>query len=263
MIPETDFPIGSYLPGHSLLHRLDPRLKLVAVPLLVAATFAAISPGQLGGLSLVAGSAWMLAGLPPRMLARLAWALRWLLLFTLVVHLLFAPGHTLFGLSWLSMEGLQDGLFACWRLLLALLFAALLAATTLPAQLTAALAWLLRPLEYLRLPVAAAADLILLVLHFIPLMRVEALAVHAGLVAEAGGIPPTGYLARGRFVCRMLTPLLLRLVERADRLAAQLAAGEPVPGLELASPLAPCRAGSVALFGLITLLAALCYGRLA
>lgn len=263
MISETDLPIGSYLPGHSRLHRLDPRFKLVAVPLLVAATFAAVSPGQLGGLSLAAAGSWLLAGLPPRMMARLAWTLRWLLLFTLLVHLLFAPGHTLFGFSWLSSEGLQNGLFACWRLLLALIFAALLAATTLPAQLTAALAWLLRPLEYLRLPVAAGADLVLLVLHFIPVLRVEALAVHAGLVADAGGIPPVGYLARGRFVCRMLTPLLLRLVDRADRLARQLAAGESVPGLELAAPLSPCRPGSVVLFCFVTTLAALGYGGLA
>lgn len=263
MTSETDFPIGSYLPGNSLLHCLDPRLKLVAVPLLVAATFAAVSPGQLGGLSLMAAGAWILAELPPRRGARLAWTLRWLLLFTFVVHLLFAPGHTLFGLSWLSSEGLHSGLFACWRLLLALLFAALLAATTLPAQLTAALAWLLHPLEYLRLPVAAGADLVLLVLHFIPVLRVEALAVHAGLVADAGGIPPAGYLAHGRFVCRMLTPLLLRLVDRADRLARQLAAGKSVPELEPAAPLSPCRPMKVALFAVATALAALCYGGLA
>ena len=263
MTPAADFPIGNYLPGTSLLHQLDPRIKVVAVPVLVAATFAAASSLQLGGLSLAVTAAWLLAGLPPGLVSRLLWTLRWLLLFTLVVHLLFAPGHTLFGFSWVSREGLQSGLFACWRLLLALLFASLLAATTMPAHLTAALAWLLRPLERLGLPVTAGAEMVLLVLHFIPLLRVEALATHAELVAAAGGIPPAGYLARGRFVCRMLTPLLLRLVDRADGLARRLAAGETVPELQGAAPWSPCRPGTVGLFCFALALAALVYGRLA
>lgn len=263
MSPFASLPLGRYLPGDSPLHRLDPRVKVLAVPLLVMATFAATRPRQLAALSLAAGGAWLLAQLPAGGIPRLVWTLRWLLLFTLLVHLLFAPGHTLFGISWLSADGLVTGLLTCWRLLLALLCAALLAASTPPAALAAALSWLLRPLERVGLPVAAGAEMVLLVLYFIPRLRGEALDLYGGRVADEGGMPPSGYLRRGRFVCRMLLPLLLRLVDRADELARRLAAGEAVPELAAGAPLAPPRARSVALLTGALLIAAALYGRLA
>lgn len=253
---------GSYRPGVSVLHRLDPRLKGVLAPLLVAAVFAGHNTVQLGVMTLILSVAWWLGGEQLAALAGLPRTLRWLLLFTLLVHLLFAPGHTLFGLSWLSADGLASGLFACWRLLLALAVALLLAATTPPDALAAAFAWLLRPLERLGVPVAAGAEMLRMVLHFIPLLRDEALAAHAGLVAAEGGIPPRGYLARGRFVCRLVSPLLLRLVDRADGIAQRLARGETLPEWSGGTVLAPGRVMPILGFAVVTLLAAVFYGRL-
>jgi energy-coupling factor transport system permease protein len=263
MSPIATLPLGRYLPGTSSLHRLDPRVKVLAVPLLVVAIFAATSPQQLGALSLAACGGWLLGCLPATVIPRLVWTLRWLFLFTLLVHLLFTPGHTLFGVGWLSADGLVIGLMTCWRLFLALLFAAALAATTTPAALAGALAWLLHPLDRLGLPVAAATEMVLLVLYFIPLLRNEALDIYAERVAADGGIPPVGYLPRGRFVCRLLLPLLLRLVDRGDELARRLAAGEAVPELAATDPLGPPRAGRVVLLVATLLVAVVVYGRLA
>ena len=263
MTPFATLPLGRYRPGTSPLHRLDPRVKVLAVPLLVVATFAATTPRQLGALSLAAVGGWLLGRLPRAVIPRLVWTLRWLFLFTILVHLLFAPGHTLFGVDWLSADGMVTGLLTCWRLLLALLFAAVLAATTTPAALAGAFSWLLHPLERLGLPVSAGSEMVLLVLYFIPLLRSEALEVYAERVAADGGIPPSGYLPRGRFVCRLLLPLLLRLVDRADGLARSLAAGEEVPELAAVEALAPPRAVLVALLVGALLVAILLYRGLA
>lgn len=248
---------GRFVPGTSWLHRADPRLKLLAVPALVTATFAASGTGQLLLLSALTLVAWGTARLPAAGAWKTLRLLRWLLLFTLLLHTLFSPGHTLFGTTWLSADGLFTGLRACWRIVLALLLALLLASTTSPAALAGALARLLEPLERWRVPVGEGAELVVLVFHFIPVFRHEALDLYRE--QERGRVQAArGLLERARVAGRMLRPLLLRLVDRADDLARQLAAG--LRPAELAAPVlpGPLARGQLGLFCcgvLVTLLA--------
>jgi len=245
-----DITLGRFVPGDSLLHRLDPRIKLFGLPLLVIAAFAAPAAGQRLALALLAAGLILLGGGHWRFFGRGLWLLRWLFLFTLLLHLLLSPGRTLLGSAWLSLDGLLRGLQVCEQLALAVLFSSLLTLTTSPPQLAAAVAAVLRPLGRLGFPARESAMLLLLVLHFIPLLREEALAeLGAGGAAAADarrpGLLARGrVLARGRAVGRMLAPLLLRLVERADRLAHAAASGEeviaeppPLPPLRRAGPL--------------------------
>jgi energy-coupling factor transport system permease protein len=263
MTPLTHLQLGLFLPGNSPLHRCDPRLKLLAVPALVAATFAAGKVGQLFVLTLVALGAWLLSRLPWATWGRTGRTLRWLFLFTLVVHTLFSPGRTLFGQSWLSADGLLTGLLTCWRLALALGFVALLSATTPPAGLAGALAALLRPLEKLRVPVRDWAEILMLVLHFIPVFREEAQVLQGQPHAPAAGGKTPTLLDRAAHVRRLLVPLLLRLVERADRLAWQLAAGAGPAELTELSPGPPLRPAVLIFFLAGALLLAVVYRGLA
>ncbi len=259
MNPLDGLSIGLYHPGVSPLHRCDARLKLVAVPALVVATFSAGNIWQLFLLTGVALGAWVAGNLPLARGWRAGRALRWLLFFTLVVHTLLSPGRTLFGQSWLSADGLLTGLLTCWRLGLALIFAVVLSATTSPAGLAAALATLLRPLEKFRVPVRAGADSLLLVLHFIPVFREEALALRSQFPLPGATEKAPSLLERSRRVRQLVVPLLLRLVERADRLAWQLAAGQrPAELGALAAP-PPLRPAVLALFLGAALLLAVAY----
>jgi energy-coupling factor transport system permease protein len=197
---------------------------------------------------MVALAGWGSGRLPLSALWQSARTLRWLFLFTLIVHVLFTPGHTLFGRTWLSADGLLIGTMACWRILLALIFAVLLSASTAPPSVAGALGRLFGPLERWRVPVRQSVEMILMVLHFIPLFREEALVVHAELLEERAGAPPVGILQRGRFAGAMIRPLLLRLVQRADDLARRLAAGEALEDLEAAAPTESLSALQVAAF---------------
>lgn len=233
----NDLTLGRYERGDSPLHRLDPRVKLCGLPLLVVAAFAGGSPLRLAVLALLAAGLVSLSGVGWRVWWRGVWVLRWLFLFTLLLHLLFSPGRTLWGVAWLSLDGLLLGGEVCARLALAVLFSSLLTLTTPPGEVARSFAALLSPLGRLGLPVRDVAMQLLLVLHFVPVLREEALAVLERFRAE-GADPGRGPLvARGRVVGRMLAPLLLRLVDRADALARALAAGEDPVGLSV--PLAP------------------------
>ncbi|HEY7745954.1 MAG TPA: energy-coupling factor transporter transmembrane protein EcfT [Desulfuromonadales bacterium] len=224
----NDITLGRFVPGNSFLHRLDPRLKLAGLPILVIAAFAAHTGEQRLALALLAGALILLAGGHWRFFLRGLWALRWLFLCTVLLHLLFSPGRTLFGNVWLSLDGLFRGLLVCEQLALAVLFSSLLTLSTSPSELAAAISSLLWPFGRFGMPVRELSLLLLLSLHFIPILREEALAQLAASRATRENPARDRLLERGQAVGRMLAPLLLRLVDRADGLALAVAAGKPV-----------------------------------
>lgn len=234
-----DLTLGRFVQGDSFLHRLDPRLKLAVLPLLVIAAFAARTVEQRVALSLLSVTLILLAGGHWRFFLRGLWTLRWLFLCTVLLHLFFSPGRTLFGSLWLSLDGLLRGLQVCEQLALAILFSSLLTLSTSPAELAAAVSALLLPLGRFGIPTRQLSLLLLLVLHFIPILREEGLAQLAA--SRASGTNPVRgrLLERGQAVGRMVAPLILRLIDRADRLAMAVAAGEPV--VEELPPLPPFR----------------------
>lgn len=243
-----DLTLGGHLAGDSFLHRLDPRLKLGGFPLLVIAAFSG------GGLRLAVLGLFALLLLPLGRIPRHRWwrgirALRWLLLFTILIHLFLSPGRTLLGQPWLSRDGLEHGLLVAGQLALAVTFSSLLTLTTAPREIAAALAALLAPLHRLRVPVREMVLLFLLVLRFIPILREEA-AAELAFARGAGRDPGQGSLPeRARALGQMMAPLLVRVIDRADGLAHAAAAGEDVWGEEDLPRLQPRRADGLALAG--------------
>jgi energy-coupling factor transport system permease protein len=200
------------------LHRADPRLKL-----LVCATLAILAFAAGNWLRLAVAAALLIplaaaARLGPAWVVRTLWPLRWLLLFTLLLHLLLSPGYTLFGMTWLSRDGLLRGLLICSQLGVAALAAALLTFTTTAERTAEACGWLLSPLARLGCPVRHWQELMALVLRFFPLLQ--------------GELRDTAVAGRGGWSLRVnaweerLLPLFDRLVARADALARRVAAGE-------------------------------------
>jgi energy-coupling factor transport system permease protein len=214
---------GAYRPGNSFLHRVDPRVKLVLIVGIIACLFSTVEPQRLILIALL----WFVvaAGTTTQCLADVRWiikVLRWLLLFTLLLHLFFTPGRTLFGTSWLSYDGLVRGLMIDSQLLLAVLFSLLLAWTTRPESLAAGLTVLLAPLQRFKVPVKEAGGMLLLVLHFFPLIQSEIVAVKAEQKKNEGA------LAGFRGWLHHLEPLLHRLLDRVDQLAHEIVAGSDI-----------------------------------
>ena len=215
------FSAGIYREGDSLLHRFDPRLKLLLMFGLVACVFSATSFERLLLIFLIwiVAASCCKAGLSDSL--NILKMMRWLLLFALLLHLCLTPGRTLFGTRWLSYDGLLNGLLIDAQLLLAIFLSLLLAWTTRPESLAWAVAWLLSPLQKLRIPVRETVGLLMLVLHFFPLIQVE-------LAEQKKQFVPTGsgLLERIKVMTEMVGPLLFRLVERADQLAVDIASGD-------------------------------------
>ncbi|WP_139172081.1 energy-coupling factor transporter transmembrane component T family protein [Geoalkalibacter ferrihydriticus] len=221
-----DLILGRFEPGESLLHRFDAPLKLILMPVLVICSFAVTRPAALTALSALALILAACSGYPWRTWWRGLLVFRWLFLFTLLLHLCFSPGRTLFGVAFLSFDGLLQGLRVIWQLSLAVVFSSLLTLTTSPARIARAFITLAAPLQKLRLPVARAGEFILLTLHFLPLLREELIVART-----VGAGQPAGVAASVRRLRENLGPLLLRLVDRAEEMALALAQGHALPAI--------------------------------
>jgi energy-coupling factor transport system permease protein len=251
-----DITLGRYVSGDSPMHRLDVRLKLCGLPLFIVATFAWPVPARLAGLAACALAMLLLAEIPWRTWWRGIRVFRWLFLFTLLLHLLLTPGRTLLGVEWLSYDGLLRGGTVCAQLLLAIVFSSLLTLTSSIEALAAAVASLLAPLRRLRVPIDELVWLLQLVLHFIPVLREEAALQVEAFRRRGEDLAHGTLLQRGRLAGRMLAPLMLGLVDRADTLAHELVAGRQSMA-DAADGLLPRLAGSdfgMACAGLLALL---------
>ena len=229
-------PSSRLTPAATPLHRADARLKLLVCGGLAILAFTAGSWPRLAGAGVVLVALAATARCGPGWMLQTLWPLRWLLLFTLLLHLFLSPGHTLFGVAWLSRDGLQIGLLTCGQLGVAALAAALLTLTTSAERTSLACGWLLLPLARLGCPVWRWQELMTLVLHFFPVLRDE--------------LQVTAAPAGGRWTMRVmvwqdrLLPLLDRLVTRADHLARRIADGHE--SLLPAEPLPPFRVSASA-----------------
>ncbi len=211
---------GWYRATDSLLHRLDARVKLILGGGLVVSLFSGFNPARIGLVAVVWGVLALLARQSLSDAWRIVKMLKWLLLFSLLLHLLFTPGRTLFGARWLSLDGLINGLCVDLQILLAVLLSLLIASTTSPEALAEGLTALLSPLKLVRVPVAEIGGMLVLVLHFFPLIKSEIIDLKVRKTPQGQSL-----LARLRSWSVQLERVLLRLLDQGDDLARAIVDG--------------------------------------
>lgn len=211
-----------YQPGQSLIHRLDPRIKVLSSLTLVVLTFAASDWIQLAMLLVVATGALLIISPYVWLVLRVCSKLRWLLLFTLLMHLLLSPGRTLWGLSWLSLDGLSLGVFVCVQIALAATTTTILAITTRIEDLSAAFGWFVKPLSRLGCRTEDWQKMVLLALGFIPVVREE---MHLSVRGEADSsvARDQGWKGRWSASCTKMKAFTERMLVRGDTMAHQIA----------------------------------------
>lgn len=204
-----------------LLGRLDPRLKLILLLLLIMSIFSASGFLRLGLLALLP---LPLIILRPKILrtflCRLVY-LRWLLLFTLFFHLFLTPGRTLLGMRLLSYDGLLRGVMVDVQLMLALFFTLLFALSTRAVTVAGTMVQLLRPLQKIGINITAGGELIALVLQFLPRVFAEGNSL-AQKTRRRDGLSLS---ARLEALTLTLGNSLVCLVNQADETARDIARG--------------------------------------
>jgi energy-coupling factor transport system permease protein len=217
--------MGQYIPGESVLHRLDPRTKLACV-LIVAITVLAAA-GWVGFVPsvLVAVGAIVLSGFSPRLILGGLRPLWLILAVTFLLQLLLTPGEILFQLGPLKATwgGLEAGSQLFLRLALLIFLASLLTQTTSPVSLTAGLESLLAPFARLGVPAHELAMMMTIALGFIPTLLQEADILIKAQRSRGAGLAggPAGWLKN---MLPLLVPLFAGAIRRAEELATAMEA---------------------------------------
>ncbi|OPZ65648.1 MAG: Energy-coupling factor transporter transmembrane protein EcfT [Firmicutes bacterium ADurb.Bin506] len=218
--------VGQYIPGDSLLHRLDPRTKIMLSLAIVVALFSVHSQWSymmIGVLVLVAVAA---SRVPFKMVVRGLRPIVFILLLTFMLHLFMDPGEELFVVWRLraTREGLALGLTTAARLILLIMATSLVTLTTSPIVFTDGLEKLLNPFRVIGLPAHELAMMMTIALRFIPTLLEETDKIMKAQMARGADFDSGGLITRAKAMIPILVPLFVSAFRRADELAVAMEA---------------------------------------
>ena len=215
---------GQYFPGDSVMHRADPRTKIIAACAYVVALFLVSGFGALAlmGAGLLAGIA--VAGIPPTWLWRAVRPVLLLISITFLFQLFLAGGEEFWRLGPLPLyrEGAVNGAFLAARLVLLVLSGSILTFTTPPVLLTDAMGRLMAPLAKIRVPAYELALMMTIALRFIPTLVMEVDRIIKAQKARGAVATGGGPVARARGILPVLIPLFVLSFRHADELAVAM-----------------------------------------
>ena len=221
-----DITLGQFFPGDSLLHRLDPRTKIVLLFFFLAAIFIFDSPLAYAALTAFTAALIAVSRVPPFLMLKALKPLSWIIAFTFVIHLVSTPGDAffhvwLFDLTW---QGAAKGFFIALRLALLILLSALLTYTTSPLALTDALETLMQPLRRVGVPAHEIAMMMTIALRFVPTLIEEADKIMKAQQARGADFTEGSVIERVKGFGPVLVPLFISAFRRADDLALAMEA---------------------------------------
>lgn len=218
----SDITIGQYFPGKSLLHRLDPRMKLVLTLCFIVLVFL---PQNWWGILLAVSFMAVtvaLSRLPLKLMWRSIKPILFLIAFTAALNVLYVhEGDTLFQWRFIHITtgGLSNAAFIAVRILCLIVGSSLLTYTTTPTALTDAIERLLAPLKWVGVNPHELAMMMTIALRFIPTLMEETDKIMAAQKARGADMESGGLLRRVRALVPILIPLFVSSFRRAYDLA--------------------------------------------
>lgn len=221
-----DITLGQYYPGNSFIHRLDPRVKILAtvfyiVALFVVADFIGFAVAFIGLAVIIAVSRvplrFILRGLKPVFL---------ILAFTFLINMFMVKGEPLVTLGFLTItrEGLRTAVFMAVRLILLIIGASLLTLTTKPISLTDGMEALLSPFKRFGLPAHELAMMMTIALRFIPTLLEETDKIMKAQQARGADFESGNLIRRAKALIPILVPLFISAFRIAQDLAMAMEA---------------------------------------
>ena len=220
-----DITLGQYFPGTSVIHRLDPRTKLLGVILYIVALFLAKSWISYGVVLLFLIFAISVSKIPPKSIVSGMKPLVVILIFTGVLNLFYSDGGVVLVKIWkltITSEGLTRAIFMTSRILMLISGTFLLTYTTSPIALTDGLESLLGPLKKLHVPVHELSMMMCIALRFIPTLIEETDKIMNAQKARGADFENGSIIDRAKALIPVLVPLFISAFRRADELATAM-----------------------------------------
>lgn len=219
--------LGRYIPGDSIIHRLDPRSKLLAMFLLIVISFWANNPVTNLLLFVVTGIFISLSGVPLYFFIKGLRSMFFLIAFTTIFQLFFiSSGQVLWEIGFIKItsHGIeQAGIIFC-RFVLIIFFSTLLTLTTMPLSLATAVESLLSPLKRFKVPVHEIGLMLSMSLRFVPTLMDDTIRIMNAQKARGVDFGEGSIIQKVKAMIPILIPLFATSLKRADSLATAMEA---------------------------------------
>ncbi len=216
-----DITLGQYLPGNSVIHRLDPRTKLLMTVSFMAVLFVLNSILSLLISMVTVIICYSIANISYKYAFKGIKPVLYIIIFTVILNVFFTSGEPL--LVWkfitISKEGVNSAILVSLRVLTLITSASIMTYTTTPIMLTDAIEKLFKPLKKIKVPVHEMAMMMTIALRFIPTLIDETDKIMKAQAARGADIGTGNLLQRAKSFIPILDPLFISSFKRADDLA--------------------------------------------
>ena len=214
--------LGQYFPGTTVVHRLDPRTKLILTFVYVVALFTAQGIWSYLLMFAVLVACFWLSKIKFKTVLRGLRPILLIIIITAVLNIFFTQGENVVFEFWtvsITREGLISAAFMSSRLIMLITGSFLLTYTTSPIALTDGLELMLTPLKKLRLPIHELAMMMSIALRFIPTLIEETDKIMSAQKARGADFETGGLIKRAKAILPLIIPLFVSAFRRADELA--------------------------------------------
>ncbi len=222
-----DITLGQYYPADSVIHKLDPRVKLMGTLIYILSLFT--FRGITGFFAVSAALIFLirLSKVPFSYMVKGLKAIVALMAITALFNLFLTPGETELVSFWIftiTLEGVKNAAFMLVRLLFLIVGTSIMTLTTTPNQLTDGLEKALMPLSAIKVPVHAVAMMMSIALRFIPILIEETDIIMKAQMARGADFESGNFIRRVKSMVPLLVPLFVSAFRRADDLAMAMEA---------------------------------------
>lgn len=216
-----DITLGQYFPGNSLLHRFDPRSKIIFTVLFIAAIFLCKGLVSYGITLLILLMMIAISKVQPRVFLKGMKPVVFIVVCTAILNLFYTSGTVLWswGILKITEEGIWKAGFMVLRILMLIACTLLLTYTTSPILLTDGLEKLLRPLKKLNFPVHELSMMMSIALRFIPTLIQETDKIISAQKARGADFDSGNLIQKAKALIPILIPLFISSFRRAEELA--------------------------------------------
>lgn len=223
----SDITLGQFFPGYSVIHKLDPRTKIILAVLFIVTVFLAKNPITLAFLAVITLCIVFMSRISAKVIFKSIKPLVFILAFTAILNLFLTQGESdplvSFWVIKIYEEGIVRAAFMFVRVIIFILSSTvLLTYTTSPISLTDGIESLLSPLKKIKVPVHSFAMMMSIALRFIPILVEETEKIMNAQKSRGADFSSGGLIKRAKALIPILIPLLASAFNRADELATAM-----------------------------------------
>lgn len=219
-----DITLGQFFPGNSIIHRLDPRVKILLIVAFIVILFLTSNFISLAFMTVTVFAIMLLTKIPVKMYFKGLKSIIFILIFTSVLNIFYGTGEPLwqFGFLKITLAGINRAIFVTVRIIALILTSSVLTCTTSPTDLTDALERLMKPLTIFHIKVHEIAMMMTIALRFVPTLLEETDKIMNAQKSRGADMESGGIIKRVKAMVPILVPLFVSAFNRAYELAVAM-----------------------------------------